>query len=456
MFCIYCGKKFSGTVFICEKCCNANKLEPSAPHIRMRPKALTFSELAEEKILAESGCGNFRKVTVTSKRVILSNFFSSRQFYLNNIKYAEYTPPDKSDFYSGGLVGYFSKKFFSDGIIFWGEDGVRIFELIKLKDAASIMRAFNTAKFGTIAPQEFAALPQYSEGGLINGICSTIQSLSGASGSPKKRPLYDENDYLNDIPGFRTPQNAGESFLKGKASFETGNFEKAELAFKSHCSANPCSEEGFIYLAAALDNLSRFDEAIITYDRALAINANAYYTIKMQAFSLYRTGRYNEACDSFEKSSNTFSKSGSKTISVNYQNSFLSECAFGAACCHHKTGNLCEAVADFEKALNINDNNAAAWIKKGFCHQELSEYEKARVCYDAAAKIMRNAAAAIFYSAIARCELGKEHFKEALEFFRVCSLTSPPESDLKREAENAIGRISENSFASWLKSFFAR
>jgi len=69
---------------------------------------------------------------------------------------------------------------------------------------------------------------------------------------------------------------------------------------------------------------------------------------------------------------------------------------------------------------------------------------------------MRNAAAAIFYSAIARCEFGKEHFKETLELFRVCSLISPPESDLKYAAEDAIGRISENSFASWLKRFFAR
>lgn len=457
MFCVYCGKKFDCTVFVCEKCGNANKLEPSAPHIKQMPKALIFSDLIEEKILAESKCDKFGKVTVTSKRIILSNFFSSRHFYLNNIRYAEYTPPDKSDFYRAGLVGYLSKKFFSDGITFFGEGNAKFFQLTGIKDAASLMNAFNAAKFGTIAPHEFSNLPQFSAGGLINSVLSAIQNMAAASESIKKRPLYDENVYLNYIPAFQSPPKESPVFLKGRSSFDTGDFEKAELAFKKYCDNNPNSNEGFVYLAAALDNLSRFDEAIVAYDRALSIDAGSYYTLKMQSYSLYRAGRHHEACDNFDKASDIFTKSCGKSINDSFQVSFLSECAFGAACCHHKTGNLCEAVAEFEKALNINDNNAAAWIKKGFCHQELGEFGKAIACYSAATKIAHNfSASVLFYSAIALCKLGNEHFPKALELFHACTLTSPPESELKREAENGMARISDSSFASWLKSFFKR
>lgn len=457
MFCVCCGKKFDDTVFACEKCGNVNKLEPSASHIKLRPKALPFSDLVEEKMIAESECKTFSKVIVTNKRVILSGFFSGRRFYLNNIRYAEYTSPDKSDFYRGGLIGYISKKIFSDGIIFFGEGGAKIFELKGLKDAASVMSAFNAAKFGAIAPHEFLAMSDYSDGGIINGILSAIQNIVAAPGISGKRPLYNENAYLGYMPAFRPPRIENPVFLKGKSYFETGDFEKAQLALQSYCAENPRSEEGFIYLAVTLDNLSRFDEAIIIYDRALAINKTAHYTLKMQAYSLYRAGRCHEACDNFDKAADIFAKSLDKSMNSSFQASFLSECAFGAACCHHKIGNICEAVASFERALSINDGNASAWIKKGFCHQELGEFAKARGCYDAAAKIMRNASAsAVFYSAIALCECGNERFKDALELFNICSLTSPPESDLKREAEAGKARISDISFASWLKSFFKR
>ena len=457
MFCVYCGKKFDGAVFVCEKCGNANKLEPSAPHIKRMPKALIFSDLVEEKILAESECDKFSKVTITSKRVVLSGFFSGRQFYHNNIRYAEYSPPDKSDFYRAGLVGYLSKKFFSDGIVFFGEGGSKIFELTKIKDAASIMNSFNTAKFGTIAPHEFSALPQYSGGGLINSVISAIQNMAAPSESVKKRPLYDENAYLKNMPAFPLPRNESQTFLKGISSFETGDFEKAELAFKKYCDDNPVSIEGFVYLAAALDNLSRFDEAIVAYDRALTIDPGAYYTLKMQACSLYRAGRHHEACDNFDKAAEIFAGSGKNSISGDFRASFLSECAFGAACCHHKTGNLCEAVAAFERALSFDDDDASAWIKKGFCHQELGEFDQARACYGAAAKIARNfSAPALFYSAIALCGQGNDRVKNALELFRVCSLTSPPESDLKREAEAGMASISDSSLTAWIKRFLKR
>ncbi len=457
MFCVYCGKKFDGAVFLCEICGNKNKLEPFAPHIKVRPKALSISNVAEEKIVIEAGSKNFRKVTLTNKRIIAGNFFSSQQFYLNNIKYAEYTQPDRSDFYRGGLVGYFSKKFFSDGITFFGDGGVKLFELKKLDDAVALLRAFYSVKSGVTPLQEIATMPEYSSGGFTNAILSAIENLSGRPKESYRNFLYDENAYLANVTFLRKPDIDSGDFEKGRSSFEAGDFEKAELAFKKHCDTNPRSEDGFIFHAATLDNLSRFDEAIIVYDRALAINPASFHALKMQAYSLYRAARHHEACDNFEKASVLYCAAHSKNSdSASINAVFFNECAFGAACCHHKTGNLNDAISRFEAVLNYNGDDTAAWIKKGFCHYELGEYDAAAGCHDAAAKITRDRPAVLFYSAAARSELGIDRRKEAQDLFLACARSAPIDSELKAAAEAALSKMSDGTLISWLKKFFRR
>jgi tetratricopeptide (TPR) repeat protein len=457
MFCLYCGKKIDGAVFLCEICGNANKLEPFAHHIMVRPKALPVSGAAAELIVIETTSKNFSKVILTNKRVIMSNFFSGSQLYLNNIKYAEYSQPDRSDFYKSGLVGYLSKKFFSDGITFFGDGGVKLFELKLLEDADALMRAFNAAKSGVTPLLEIAAMKEYSGGGFINAFLSAIENISGAPKGTGLKSLYDETAYLADFRVLRQPKADSGNFAKGIASFEAGDFEKAELAFKKHCADNPRDETGFVCHAAALDNLGRFDEAIIVYDRSLAINRASVYTLKMQAYSLYRAARYHEACDNFEKASEFYSSARDNMLGFVAGNAvFLGECAFGAACCYHKTGSLNDALGRFESALGYNGDNAAAWIKKGFCHQELGEYNRAVSCYDAAAKIMRCPASAMFYSAVARCEPGTGHHKNVGELFLDCARSAPIDSELKAEAEAAIAGMSDGTLASWIKQFFRR
>lgn len=456
MFCLYCGKKFDGAVFICESCGNANKLEPFAPHIKVRPKALSISCIAREKVVIKASCKNFRKVTLTNKRIIAGNFFSTRQFNLQNIKYAEYTRPDRSDFFRGGLVGYLSKKFFSDGITFFGEGDVKLLELKRLDDAGALLRAFYSVKSGVTPIQEISAMPEYSGGGFISAVLSAIENISGAGKGTERKSFYNETSYLAGVPNPRRPKVDSGDLAKGISSFEAGDFEKSELALKKYCDANPRDEDGFIFRAAALDNLGRFDEAILLYDRALAINPASFHALKMQAYSLYRAARYRESCDNFEKASALYSAACSKNSGSSAVNAvFFNECAFGAASCHHKTGNLNDAIGRLEAVIDHNDD-AAAWIKKGFCHQELGEHGAAGACHDAAAKITRDGPAVLFYSAAARYEAGAELRKEAQELFLACARSAPLDSDLKAAAEAALSKMSDGTLISWIKKFFIR
>lgn len=455
MFCVYCGKKFTGVVFICDNCGNINKLEPFAPHIKVRPKAFLICGVTEEKILAESKYEKHKRVIVTNKRIILNNFFSGRQFYINDTKYAEYTPPDRSDFYRGGIIGYAAKKLFNSDISFFGAAQIKLFELKQIENAEAVLKAFNTAKFGIISPEEFMRLPEYIGSGVMANIFSAVEKFFGKSEISRPKPLFDENAYLNGMLTEASRMNSsGGMFQKGLEAFQNGDFEKAEFFFKKHCDENGGAEEGYIFHAAALDNLSRFDEAINACDAALKINRGSCRTLKMQAYSLYRAARYHESCDNFEKAAKNFS--GRLLADESGPADFLFECAFGAGCCYHKTGSLDIALDRFETALKVNDNNAAAWMKKGLCHQELAEYKKAVDCYAAASKIMHYKAAALFFSAAALYELGKENYKAAFELFKYCSQNSPPDSDLKREAELSIEKGSDSSMISRIKNFFTR
>jgi tetratricopeptide (TPR) repeat protein len=229
-----------------------------------------------------------------------------------------------------------------------------------------------------------------------------------------------------------------ECFQKGKKCFEIGEFEKAEILFQKFCDIRPDLEYGYIFLAASLDNLKRHDEAIITYDKALKINSENINTIKMQAYALYYVGRFIEACDNFEK------------ILKNNNNADL---YFGVGCCYYKQGNLIEAIEKFNMALKQNINHTPSWLNMGYCYYELLDFNKTINCYNAAIKLQPSLSIALFYSALAHCNLGSENFKEAVELFKSSALNAPDDSDIKNEAICCITKLSNDLSGSWLKNF---
>jgi len=255
-------------------------MEPVASHIKVKPKELVVSKIFDERIIIKSKYENYKTIIITNKRIVLTQFFSSEYFWIPNIKYIEYTPPNKSDFYYGGIIGYMKKRIFGRDITFYNNNNVKLFELKDIENVDKVFKAFGIAKTGLMKPEEYILLPKYENSSFINNAITFIGKIIGKNECKKNDSIYYSNNYYTAMP---QTQLSNECFQNGKKCFELGEFEKSEIFFKKFCDIRPDLEDGYIFLAASLDNLKRLEESIITYDKALKINKENINTIKMQA-----------------------------------------------------------------------------------------------------------------------------------------------------------------------------
>jgi len=412
-------------------------MEAFAPHIKVKPKKLVAHNINDERVLIKSKYENYNTITITNKRIVLNNLFSSRQFFIKDIGNIEYTESDCPDFLKSGLIGMMAKKIFNTSLSFYNETGIKIFDLKKVDNHAEVKRTFNTSKYGLMKIDEFENLERYNEEGFIKGLFSLIDIFSSKNEQLQKPSL---NNFKINLPDQRAQEFSNEFYQKGIKYIEICDFEKAEFCFRQFCESNTDSVNGFILRAAMLDNLFRFDEAIVCYDKALKINPESYEALNMQGYSLYSTQRYNEAYDNFEK---------------NIKIKCDTYMAFSAGSCLQKIGDLHEALKKYDLALKKDINNAPTWFNIGICLQELGDYKKSIDCYNSLLKLSPNFSMAFFYRGLAYCQLGEKYIKEAADSFKTSWLKAPPDSDLKKAAEINIDKLSSSSTLSWVKSWFA-
>jgi len=421
MFCTYCGHKFTASSLICGNCGNINILEPFSPHIVVRPTEIVVYDINDERVIIRSKYGNFKTITITNKRIILSGFFSSMQFFLKDVDHISYNDSDGPQSFWSRLTSMITRKMFNNGLVLYDENNRKMFELKKVGDHDSVFKAFNTTKYGTMNAEKFYLLEKFTGGGFIN----KIFSLTGSSNQKQQQPEYPLNNFNINIA---EPFHGGDEFYQnGKKYFETSDFVRAEFCLNKFCSTHETSLNGLLLYAVILENLSRFEEAIDCYDKALKIKPNLREAVIMKGYSLYSMGRYDEAYSSFE---NGIKLKSEKTA------------AFAAGCCLQKKGDLHEAIKKFDLALKFDINNVAAWFNTGICLHELGDYKKAVNCYNTAINTKPGLAVAFFSRGLAYVQMGGNFLKDANESFKICSIKAPLGSDLQKEAEATLNKTS--------------
>ncbi|MEM2900564.1 MAG: tetratricopeptide repeat protein, partial [Thermoplasmata archaeon] len=114
------------------------------------------------------------------------------------------------------------------------------------------------------------------------------------------RHLGDESGANHCFGTLRMLRSAFNGWLeKGNMHMRKGEFELAIECYKKACELDPDDEKPLFNLGLALKRLGRYEEAVQTYDKALAISEDPE-TWNNKGNALAKLGRYEDAVESFK------------------------------------------------------------------------------------------------------------------------------------------------------------
>lgn len=152
---------------------------------------------------------------------------------------------------------------------------------------------------------------------------------------------------------------------------------------------------------AALRNLKRHEEAIQAYDRALAIDQNDARVWYNKGLALDYLMRHEEAIQAYDRS---------LVIDQNHARVWMDK---GNALDYLKRHE--EAIQAYDRALAIDPNDARVWMNKGAALRNLKRYEEVIQACDRALVIDQNVAAAWMNKGLTLHDL--ERYKEAIQAY---------------------------------------
>lgn len=207
---------------------------------------------------------------------------------------------------------------------------------------------------------------------------------------------------------------------KGVALSELGRHQEAIACFDRAIEINPIYSKAWYHKGNVLSDISKHQEAVACYDRVLEINprhAEAWYN---KGNAVYCLGKIEAAIEAFENFVKFAPTHDTDIVKVKAVIQELKQCRKAEEWCSNGNAlyNLAkyqEAIACYDRALEIDTKNADAWNNKGFSLSILGKYDEAMVCYDRAIEINPKYEKAWINKGIALYDIGK--FRAAIEVF---------------------------------------
>ena len=190
---------------------------------------------------------------------------------------------------------------------------------------------------------------------------------------------------------------------RGNALIEIERYEEAVASYDKAIALNPNYADAFGNRGNALKELRRFDEAVASCDRAIALKPNGADALSNRGFALHELKRLDEALESFDRAiainprlAPAWLGRGNVLLNAN----LVAE-AFAAynqalairpvyfkvllqiAACYRKQGDIKAAISYYDKALAIKPDFATAISNRVFAldfvaEADFEEHQKAR------------------------------------------------------------------------------
>jgi tetratricopeptide (TPR) repeat protein len=159
------------------------------------------------------------------------------------------------------------------------------------------------------------------------------------------------------------------------------------------------SEEDWLNKGLSLDSLGRFNEAVLTFDRALSLNPSSLKALVHKSRSLLNSGKVPEALSCIDE--------GMKLDPLN------GELWFYKGECNWKLGDKDRALQCFDQALELVQEGSVILGRKGRLLFELNRHDDALACYDAA--LAENSRAADIWTEKGSLLISMKRFEAALD-----------------------------------------
>ena len=187
-------------------------------------------------------------------------------------------------------------------------------------------------------------------------------------------------------------------YNRGLALREAGRFQEALASYDRALALDPNHPGAHNNRAVALQDLDRVEEALASYDRALGINPNLSEAHHGRANALHRLRRFEEALASYDRS---LELSPGRAAAFSHRGVVL-----------HALNRHEEAVASHDRALAIDPDDAEALYNRGVSLRELGLLRDALDSYNRALALNAGHAKAHINRADVLSQFG--HFQAAL------------------------------------------
>jgi tetratricopeptide (TPR) repeat protein len=193
----------------------------------------------------------------------------------------------------------------------------------------------------------------------------------------------------------------------GKAFHNLSCYEAAIASYDKALEFKPASDAAWYRRGLALSELKRYEEAIASYNKALEFKPDDADTWYYRGIVLRKVGRYEDAIASYQKA-----------LEFNGEHYEAWNCC-GIAL--RKLGRLDEALASYNKALEFQLDDSRIWYNRGIVLDDLGCWEDAVASYDKALEFQLDDHEAWYNRGIALRKLGRldealASYDQALEF----------------------------------------
>ena len=246
---------------------------------------------------------------------------------------------------------------------------------------------------------------------------------------------------------------------RGATFYSLKRFEEALASFDQALAIEPDSIDGLYNRAAVLLELNKFDEALVSCDRVLALDPGHLWALHNRAVALGELKRFEEALASYDgalaiepnsvnlrvnRAGILFALRRCKEAVADYDRALAIEpkrvdALNGRAVVLISLGRFQEALAACDRALAINPGYAHSWNSRANALTSLGHIEEALASYDRALAIEPLSPAFLVNRAL--LAVGRQQFEEALVYLEKALAIAPEHHGALSEAMNASMRI---------------
>ncbi|WP_413175455.1 tetratricopeptide repeat protein [Anabaena azotica] len=180
---------------------------------------------------------------------------------------------------------------------------------------------------------------------------------------------------LDQLFGFVKLQNESSEdwFEEGNQLFDLEKYEEAITSYDKAIAIKPDYHEAWYNWGFSLENLQKYKEAIASYNKAIAIKPDDHEVWINRGNSLAKLQEYRKAIASYDKAI---------AIKPDYHEAWYNRGFFLQNLQKYE-----EAIASYDKAIAIKPDSHEAWNNRGNCLDELEKYEEAIASFDKAIAI---------------------------------------------------------------------